>query len=91
MLNSNDQEIFDLKLFALELKIEIRKNDGIELVAGSKLSLNYGAGHMILSKYSMFLNGTPCESNSYFELYKTVKFKNYKYKHVLQRYFHKNL
>ena len=73
VLNSNDQEFFDLKSFALELKIEIRKNDGTELVAGSKLSLIDGAGHRILSKCSLFLNGTPCESNSYFGLYNTVK------------------
>ena len=73
VLNSNDQEFFDLKSFALELKISIRQNDGSELAAGSKLSLIDGAGHRILSKCSLFLNGTPCESNSYFGLYNAVK------------------
>ena len=42
-------------------------------MAGSKISLIEGAGHRILSKFSLFLNGTPCESNSYFGLYNTVK------------------
>ena len=73
VLNSNDQEFFDLKSFALELKISFRQNDGSELAAGSKLSLIDGAGHRILSKCSLFLNGTPCESNSYFGLYNAVK------------------
>ena len=73
MLNFNDQELFDLKSFALEFKIEIHQNDGTELTAGFKLSLIDGAGHRTLSKCSLLLNGTPSESNSYFGLYSTVK------------------
>ena len=50
------------------MKIEICDNDETELTPDSKLSLIDGAGSRVLSNYSLFLNGTPCENISNFGL-----------------------
>ena len=73
ILNSDQQELFDLKSFALEWKLRIQKSYGSKLDAGSNITLFDEPGRRILSKYSLFLNGTPCESNAYFGLYNTIK------------------
>ena len=73
VLNSTSQEFYDLNSFALELKIKILNENGGALTPESKLSLIDGAGHRILSRCSLFLNGTACQSSAYFGLYNTIK------------------
>ena len=73
VLNSNQQEFFDLNSFTLELKIKINNPNGEDLGKDTKLTVIDGLGHRILSKCTLFLNGTPCESNSYFGLFNTIK------------------
>ena len=73
ILNSNQQEFFDLDSFTLELKIKIKKSNGDAITDTNKFTLIDGAGHRILSKSSVFLNGTPCENNAYFGLYNCIK------------------
>ena len=73
VLNSNQQEFYDLSSFALELKIKLKNPNGSDLGPESKVSLIDGAGHRILSRCTLFLNGTACESSAYFGLYNTIK------------------
>ena len=73
LLNSNSQEFYDLNSFALELKIKITNANGSNLGPEAKVSLIDGAGHRILSRCSLFLNGTPCQSSAYFGLYNSIK------------------
>ena len=54
VLNSNNQEFFDLNSFALELKIKLTLSNGEDLPPESKLTLIDGAGHRILSKCTLF-------------------------------------
>ena len=62
-----------MKSFALGLKLRIKKSGGSSLDAGSNLILFDESGYRILLKCSLFLNGTPCDRNTYFGLYSTIK------------------
>ena len=73
VLNGNTQDFYDLESFALELKLKIKNHDGSDLPDDATLTLIDGAGHRILSKCSLYLNGVPCESNAYFGLYNSIK------------------
>ena len=72
VLNSNQQELIDCNSFALEMKIKLVKPDGSELDDNDKVNVIDGLGHRILSRCTIFLNGVPCESNSYFGLYNSI-------------------
>ena len=74
VLNSSQQEFYDCDSFALEMKIKITKADGTDLdPVPSHVSVIDGLGHRILSKSSLYLNGTPCENNAYFGLFNSLK------------------
>ena len=72
VLNSNQQELVDCNSFTLEMKIKITKPDGSALADTAKVNVIDGLGHRILSRCTIFLNGVPCESNSYFGLYNCI-------------------
>ena len=73
VLNSNQQEFFDLNSFSLELKLKINTPDGGDLSPTVNLSVIDGLGHRLLSKCSMFLNGSPCQSSSHYGLFNAIK------------------
>ena len=73
VLNSNQQEFFDLNSFSLELKLKITLANGADLPDTAKLTVVDGLGHRILSRCSMFLNGSPCQSSSHHGLFNTIK------------------
>ena len=72
VLNSNQQELVDCNSFVLEMKIKLVKPDGSEIDDNDKVNVIDGLGHRILSRCTIFLNGVPCESNSYFGLYNNI-------------------
>ena len=72
VLNSNQQELFDCNAFALEMKIKIIKPDGSDVDNTANITVIDGLGHRILSRCTIFLNGVPSESNSYFGLYNSI-------------------
>lgn len=72
ILNSNQQEFIDCNSFVMEMKIRILAADGKPVTDTSNVTVIDGVGHRILSRYTLFLNGVPCESNSYFGLYNNI-------------------
>ena len=73
ILNSNETEFVDCTSFALEMKMKIVNSIGEKPVIDSKYSVIDGLGRRIISRFTLFLNGVPIESNSYFGLYNTLK------------------
>lgn len=73
IINSSEQEFFDCKSLSLELKVKITKADGGDLPDNASITLVDGFAHRLLSRSSVFLNSTPCESNAFFGLYNTLK------------------
>ena len=70
-LNSNQLEFIDLNGFVLEMKIKLQQ-DGKDLTNTDNVTVIDGLGHRILSRCSVFLNGTPCESNAYYGLINSI-------------------
>jgi len=75
ILDSSEEEFFDLNSFYIELKLKITKADGSNLDANSNVTIVDGIGNRILSRSSLYLNSTPIENNSYYGL--TNAFKSY--------------
>ena len=73
VLNSNQQEFYDLRYFALVLKKKLKIPNGSDLGPETKVSLIDEAGYRFFSRCTLFLNGTACESSAYFGLYNTIK------------------
>lgn len=73
VINSNDQEFIDLNSFVMEVKMKIAGIDGKSLETDKHVSIVDGCGHRLLSRFTLFLNGVPVESNSYFGLYNSLK------------------
>ena len=73
VINSNDQEFIDLNSFVMEVKLRITTVDGKILEKGNHVSVVDGCGHRLLSRFTLFLNGAPVESNSYFGLYNSLR------------------
>ena len=72
-LISSDGEFFDLESFALEAKIRIIDGEGNNITADANVSLIDGFGHRLISRQSLYLNGSLVEQNSYFGLYNAIK------------------
>ena len=73
IINSNNQEFIDISSLAMEMKMKITNSDGTTVDGTKKISVIDGLGHRILSRCTLFLNGVPVESNSYFGLYNALK------------------
>ena len=68
---SNQLEFINCNELALEMKIKI-KQDGKDLTDADNVTVIDGLGHRILSRCSVFLNGTQCESNAHFGLISSI-------------------
>ena len=73
VVNANDQEFIDLTSFVMEVKLNITDAEGKVLDDTKHVSIVDGCGHRLLTRFTLFLNGAPVESNSYFGLYNMVK------------------
>ena len=71
VLNSSENEFIDCNAFALEMKIKLQKN-AADITPSDNVILIDGAGHRLLSMHSVFINGVPTESNSYYGLCQAV-------------------
>ena len=68
ILNSSEQAFIDLSSFALEIKLKITKKNGEDIDENAKLNLIDGFSHRLLSRCTLYLNGTPIENSPYFGL-----------------------
>jgi len=73
ILDSNDQEFYDLSTFHIEMKMKITKADGSSLDGNSNVTVVDGLANRLLNRSSVYLNSIPVENNAHFGVCSVLK------------------